>query len=80
MENTKIVTVFRKVQWDNFDILKIIKEAVEEARSEQPEVAQLKLGDIGMKRFENHVQLNLYFVDPPRKEEAAQEELEEVSS
>lgn len=78
MEKIQVVTVFKKVDWDNLDILKLIKEAVQQARTEKPEVTALKLGDIGMKRFDNHVQLNLYFVDPPMREEVTEQSLEEV--
>ncbi len=76
----KVVTVFKKVEWNNIDILTIIRSAVKEARAEQPEVLNLKLGDIGLKRVGNHIQLNLYFIDPPtKKEETAMDKtLEEV--
>ncbi|SES63699.1 hypothetical protein [Anaerobranca gottschalkii] len=74
----KIVTVFKKVEWNNIDILQVIKEAVQEGRREQPEIKNLKLGDIGLKRVGNHLQINLYFIDPPVREEDQLEELVET--
>ena len=65
----RIVTIFKKVEWKNLDILNLIRDSVKEAREEDPETKDLKLGDIGIKRVGNHLQLNLYFIDPPVREE-----------
>lgn len=65
----RIVTVFKKVEWNSLDILKLIREAVKEAREQQPDTTDMKLGDIGLKKAGNHLQINLYFVNPPAKME-----------
>lgn len=67
----RIVTIFKKVEWDNLDILNLIRESVKEARQEAPETKELKLGDIGVKRVGNHLQLNLHFIDPPTRANTA---------
>ncbi|WP_353892544.1 hypothetical protein PRVXH_001897 [Proteinivorax hydrogeniformans] len=59
----RVVTVFKKVDWDEVDVLQMLKAIVEEAKRDNPDVKDMSLGDIGFKRIGNHVQVSLKFVD-----------------
>ncbi|WP_350344514.1 hypothetical protein PRVXT_000932 [Proteinivorax tanatarense] len=59
----RIVTVFKKINWDEVDVLNMLKDLVNEVKEGNPELKDMSLGDIGIKRIGQHIQVNLKFVD-----------------